>query len=51
MGDLVFLAIVVAFFGLAVLFVRGCEAILGPDETAAAPSTAAPRQPSGKAAA
>jgi hypothetical protein len=28
-GDVVFLAIVVAFFGICVLFVKACEAIAG----------------------
>jgi hypothetical protein len=31
LGDLVYLAIVIVFFGLAVLFVRGCAAIAGPE--------------------
>jgi hypothetical protein len=30
MRDIVFLAIVIAFFFLAALFVRACEAIVGP---------------------
>jgi hypothetical protein len=33
MGDLVFLALTVAFFVLAVLMVRGCALILRPDST------------------
>jgi hypothetical protein len=31
LGDVVFLAIVVAFFVLCLLFVRACAAIAGPD--------------------
>jgi hypothetical protein len=30
-ADLLFLAILVAFFALAVAFVHGCERIIGPD--------------------
>jgi hypothetical protein len=30
MKDLVFVAVVIAFFLLAALFVRACEAIVGP---------------------
>jgi len=29
--DIVFLLVVVAFFALAVAFVRACEVIVGPD--------------------
>jgi hypothetical protein len=32
MADLVFIAVIVAFFGLAALLVIGCERIIGPDE-------------------
>lgn len=31
MADVLMLAILVAFFAIAVLFVRACEKILGPD--------------------
>jgi hypothetical protein len=31
MADVLMLAILVAFFALAVLFVRACEKIIGPD--------------------
>jgi hypothetical protein len=31
LGDVVFLAIVVAFFGLCVLFVKACDLIAGPE--------------------
>jgi len=32
MADVVFVAIVVAFFGVCVLYIKGCERILGSDE-------------------
>jgi len=32
MGDVVFVAIVLAFFALCVLYVRWCDVIIGPDE-------------------
>ena len=32
MNDLAFLAILVAFFALAALFVRGCDRIIGTEE-------------------
>ncbi len=38
MADLLFLAIIVVFFALAVLFVRACDRILGPEEAAVAPA-------------
>ncbi|HEV7525730.1 MAG TPA: hypothetical protein VGP92_12245 [Acidimicrobiia bacterium] len=31
MQDVIFIAILVAFFALAVLFVKACELIIGPD--------------------
>ena len=31
MGDLLFVAVVVAFFAVAVAYVKGCERIVGPD--------------------
>ena len=31
MADVLFLAILVAFFALAVVFVHACERIIGPD--------------------
>jgi hypothetical protein len=34
MGDVVFLAILIGFFTLAVLFVRACDRIVGPDTQA-----------------
>ena len=35
MTDVLMLAILVAFFALAVLFVRACERVIGPDIEAA----------------
>ena len=35
MADVVDLLIVASFFTLAALFVRACDAIIGPDEAAA----------------
>lgn len=32
MADLLFVLIVVAFFGLMVLLVKACDRIIGPDE-------------------
>ena len=40
LGDVVFLATLVAFFGLAALLVRGCDRIIGPDEAAPRPAEA-----------
>lgn len=40
MNDFAFVAIMIGFFVLAVLFVRACEHIIGPDEEAAPASTA-----------
>jgi hypothetical protein len=34
MADLVYLLITVGFFALAAVFVKACEAIMGPDELA-----------------
>ncbi len=31
MQDVIFVAILIAFFGLAVVFVKACELIIGPD--------------------
>ena len=38
MTDLMFLAILVAFFALAAVFVRACEHIIGPDLEADVPT-------------
>ncbi len=35
MQDVIFLAILMAFFALAVVFVKACELIIGPDVEAA----------------
>jgi hypothetical protein len=32
MADVVYLAVIVTFFALCVVFVRACDAIIGPDE-------------------
>ena len=37
MSDIVFLAILVAFFAVAAVFVRACERIIGPDLEGDAP--------------
>jgi hypothetical protein len=37
MGDLIFVAVVVAFFAATVAYVRGCERIVGPDAGVEAP--------------
>jgi hypothetical protein len=34
MADLIYVVVIVAFFGLAVLLVRACEHIIGPDDLA-----------------
>ena len=49
MTDVLMLAILVAFFALAVLFVKACERIIGPDIEAAstADDTAERRRPNG----
>lgn len=48
MADVMFLAILVAFFALAVVFVRACERIIGPDLEAE--TTSAPAEPDQAAA-
>ncbi len=35
MQDVIFIAILMAFFALAVVFVKACELIIGPDVEAA----------------
>lgn len=42
MNDFAYVAIIIAFFALAALFVRACDRIIGPDETSEAPPAAAP---------
>lgn len=39
MADVIFLLVVVGFFGLMVLLVKACDHIIGPDETSAVPPT------------
>jgi hypothetical protein len=39
MRDLVFVAIVIAFFAIAALYVRACARIIGPDELVSVPPT------------
>jgi hypothetical protein len=34
MQDLIYIALILAFFGLAALFVKGCDLIIGPDDEA-----------------
>ena len=41
MKDILFLAVLVVFFALAVLFVHGCERIVGPDLEAETPDETA----------
>jgi hypothetical protein len=36
MGDLIFVAVMMAFFALSVAYVRACERIIGPDTGAEA---------------
>jgi hypothetical protein len=31
MADVIFIAVIVAFFALTVAYVKGCERIVGPD--------------------
>ena len=31
MGDLIFLAIIIGFFAITVVFVKACDSIIGPD--------------------
>lgn len=38
MGDVVYLLLFAAFFVVATLFVKACEAIIGPDELAVPPA-------------
>ncbi len=41
MSDLIFVALVVAFFAAAAGLVRACEHVIGPDEPATASSSSA----------
>jgi hypothetical protein len=49
MADVVYLLVFVAFFALAALFVRACEAIIGPDEQTVPERRSAP-EPESRAA-
>jgi hypothetical protein len=51
MNDVVFVAIMLAFFGLAALFVTACDRIIGTDEEAFAGSPAAEPEPEPKSVA
>jgi hypothetical protein len=37
MADVIYVLVMVAFFGVAALYVTACERIIGPDENAAVP--------------
>ena len=50
MNDFAFVAIILAFFVVAALFVRACDRIIGPDEEAFAESPA-PAEPEQKSVA
>lgn len=39
MSDLIFVALVIAFFAVAVALVRACEHLIGPDGPATAPAS------------
>lgn len=38
MTDIVFVVVVLAFFAIAVAYVKGCERIVGPDDVVRVPS-------------
>lgn len=42
MADVWVLLVIVGFFGVCVAFVRGCDVIIGPDESAEAGPAAEP---------
>lgn len=42
MNDFAYVAIIIAFFALAALFVRACDRIIGPDEMSQAPRASSP---------
>jgi hypothetical protein len=44
-ADILVVALLVAFFALAVAFVRACERIIGPDLESAAPSETPESEP------
>jgi hypothetical protein len=39
MQDVIYIALIVAFFLVAALFVKGCDLIIGPDDDALGDST------------
>jgi hypothetical protein len=45
MADLILLGVLVAFFALAVLFVKACERIIGPDVETSRPESNVNDQP------
>ena len=51
MNDFAFVAIILAFFVVAALFVRACDRIIGADEEAFAESPAAASEPEQKSVA
>lgn len=52
MSDVIFVAIILAFFAVAVLFIRVCEVLIGTDEDAVGqPDTETPAQRAAAAAA
>jgi hypothetical protein len=50
LNDLAFVAILLAFFVLATLFVKACERIIGPGEDLQAPARPADAEPDRPAA-
>jgi hypothetical protein len=50
MADVVYLVLIAAFFAVAGLFVKACEAIIGPDELAAPTPLAGEPEPENLAA-
>jgi hypothetical protein len=42
MNDFAYVAIIIAFFALAALFVKACDRIIGPDELSDAPRATTP---------
>lgn len=43
MNDFAYVAIIIAFFALAALFVKACDLIIGLDEASEAPAGSAPQ--------
>jgi len=44
MSDIVYVAIIIAFFALAALFVKACDRIIGSDEESEATRTSTPSE-------